>query len=140
LVSEEIINKLIISDNINNIKNTCFNCIFAQGKLIINYPNNINGNKEYISVIGELNEQNIFLPEYILIFNSDLDRKSYLGKMKKNLDEYLQNFIFENNSNIITERNKNIGIIVKYNSDKHIAINQDYIIMSLVTPVNSSSP
>ena len=118
IVCEESMNKLINSDFIKKIKNNYFPCIFVAGKMIINFPNKTLGYKEYISIIGELNEQNLFMMEYILIYYNEINRKSHLDKIKKSLDEFLQNFNFVNNSNIITDKYKNIGIIIKYNTEK----------------------
>ena len=116
IIPEETIDKLFDSNYKRKINNC--ECIFTGGKIIINYSNKILNNKEFTSVIGELDDKNIFIPKYILIFKNSHDIKTYLDKIKCNLDENLQKFNFDNsNSDIITLRNKNIGIIVNLDSN-----------------------
>ena len=85
--------------------------------VITNHPDKILGNKDPISLIGILNEKNIFIPEYILIYFSTYKMKPHLDKIKNNIIEFLQYFKFETNhqSQPIFDKNQKIGIIIKYN-------------------------
>jgi hypothetical protein len=85
--------------------------------VIINHPDKILGNKDPISLIGILNEKNIFIPEYILIYFSTYKMKPHLDKIKNNIIEFLQYFKFETNhqSQPIFDKSQKIGIIIKYN-------------------------
>jgi ubiquitin C-terminal hydrolase len=118
LISKEAMNELIGSEFINKINNF-FECIFINGKLVINYPQNIEGNKEFISVIGELDAENKFIPEYILIYPTYKQKKTILDKIEShNINEFLQNFKLDDNNkqDIIFDRKTEIGIIVKYST------------------------
>ena len=58
----EIFEKNILElfvDDINGNENNFLKCFFCEGKIIINYPYNIN--KNYVSVIGTLNKKNNFI-------------------------------------------------------------------------------
>ena len=118
LINKDTFNKLIENNSKNNTINY-YKCIFTNGKLIviINHPDKILGNKDPISLIGILNEKNIFIPEYILIYFSTYKMKPHLDKIKNNIIEFLQYFKFETNhqSQPIFDKSQKIGIIIKYN-------------------------
>ena len=122
LVTKNTMDK-IFGENYKNIN--CYKCIFSDGKIILNIEQNKSlGNKDPVTVIGLLNENNIFIPEYILLYWSSNKRKLHLDKIKMNLIEFLQGFDFDNNNhqNDIIEHKQVIGIIIKYelNNDNFI--------------------
>ena len=100
------------SDEINYLK-----CIINEGKIIIQYPQNFNGNDKdkYISVIGELNYENRFINEYALIYNDFTSQFMHINSIKRNINKYLASLhFFKNSSPIIDKNYKEIGTIIKY--------------------------
>ena len=122
IISADLIDKLFDSKFLNQINH--FECIFTLGKLIINYPDKILGNKEYISMIGGLNEKDIFQPEYILIYQSSYKRKPHIDKIKSNIIEFIESFNFSESkkSDIILDKKIEMGIIVKYDTNNNNVI------------------
>ena len=101
------VNKILVDGIINN------------GKMIINLPYNLN-NKD-IWIIGNLNYGNIFIPEYILVYNLKNYSKNYLINTCKSMgvEIFLNKYKLINNSQpIIDEIDnfKNVGTIFKYKS------------------------
>jgi len=140
LISKDNINKLFWNDYKNNIN--CYKCIFTDGKLIVNLNNSdkILGNKDPISLIGILNEKNVFIPESILIYFSEYKRQPHLDKIKNNLIDFLQKFKFENNnkSETIFDKSQKIGIIIKYEYD--VNTNDNIPDTPIPVPVPESIP
>jgi len=100
------------SHEINYLK-----CIINEGKIIIQYPQNFNGNgnTKYISAIGELNYENQFLNEYVLIYEDYISQTNHINSIKRNINKYLASLQFFQNSAPITDKNYNeIGTIIKY--------------------------
>ena len=108
----------------NNLK-----CEINEGKIIIHYPQNFNGNKKYTSVIGQLNYENHFLNEYILIYNDLSSKFGHLFNIKGNLNNYLSALqLYENSAPIIDRDYKEIGTIIKYSNE---AFNSNYLPMNI---------
>jgi len=126
----EIIDKNILNLLVQNTiicKKNLTKCIFNNGKIIINMPNNLNNNK-IVSLIGILDPYyNIFIVEYILIYNNENIRDNHIQEITSNLDEYLNNISFLNNNSIIVNNNSEvIGTIVKYDNNNYTSnINND---------------
>ena len=100
------------SDEINYLK-----CIINEGKIIIHYPQNFNGNDndKYISVIGELNYENRFLNKYVLIYNDSTSQSMHINYIKGNVNKYQASLqFFQNSAPIIDEDYKDIGTIIKF--------------------------
>ena len=138
LIKENVIDEIIDPKYKKNIIH--FPCIFHDGKIIINYPSKIFKNEVFISLIGELDAQNIILPQYILMYSDQYKRKQHIDKIKKNLSEFLENYPFNENykSDIINENKRQIGIIIKYdlNDNKPFIDNTN----SNPTPNDDSTP
>ena len=114
VILEKDIVELFIN-NINGNEDNYLECILREGKIIINYPDNININKNFISVIGTIIEENIFLKEYILIYVNYTSFYNHTNKIKMNLINYLDNLKLINNSEpIINSYYEEIGIIIKF--------------------------
>ena len=127
----EIINKNILNlfiQNITECNKNLIECIFNNGKIIINIPNNnLNGNK-IVSLIGILEPYyNYFIVEYILIYNNENNRNKHIKEIISNLDEYLNNLNFLNNNlEIVNNNSEKIGTIIKYDNDNNTSyINND---------------
>jgi len=117
----EILEREMAQDLINNInkiypkENNYLKCEINEGKIIIHYPQNFNGNDKFISVIGQLNNENHFLNEYILIYNDSSSRLGHMHNIKRNLNNYLTSLqLYKNSAPIIDENYKEIGTIIKY--------------------------
>jgi len=95
-------------------------CEINEGKIIIHYPKNFNRNDKYISVIGQLNNENQFLNEYILIYNDYSSQYNHMNNIKRNLNHYLaslQNQLIENSAPIVLGEYNEIGTIIKYSKE-----------------------
>ena len=113
LIRKDIIEKLI--DNIKDMNSFLLECILTEGKIIINYPDDLNQNKKFVSVIGKLDYDKNFITEYILIFNKKNDKITHINKIKDGLKQYLKGLQIYNNSDVIIDKQYNeIGVIVKY--------------------------
>mgnify|MGYP006873129600 CR=1 FL=1 len=118
LLEKEIVS-FFLNGNINDIN--CFKCVINEGKIIMNYPNRIN--KEYISVIGTLNNENNFINEYILIFENKLDRNNTINEIIKKIKDYINNLqLVGGIQPIINQNYKEIGIIIKYEQNIFIIL------------------
>ena len=115
LLSKKTIDSIIKKELRINLES--YKCNFIDGKIVINYPNK-NENNQYISLIGKLSEENVFLTEYILIYESNKDREIHLYNILPRLNTFLNNCHFINNTEIITFDgiNKN-GRIIKYENN-----------------------
>ena len=89
--------------------------------IFINYPKESNNNNnQYISLIGNLNNQNIFKTDYILIYYSDIERLKHIQLLKYNLIDYLKKIsLTKYNLPIINEKNEVIGILIKNNHNNN---------------------
>ena len=117
---QKLINEIYRSYGINSTENNYLRCELNEGKVIIHYPKNFNDNNKYISVIGQLNYENHFLNEYILIYNDSSSKSNHINHIKGNLNKYLKSLElqFIENSAPITDKNyKEIGIIIKYSNE-----------------------
>ena len=112
IIHEYLIKKMKTINNINNYHYIA-ECIITEGKIIINYKDNLN-DKKSISAIGILNNQNIFMIEYVLIFNSEKERKENINYIINNITNFLNGLKLYNDSQPIVDNNyKEIGIIAK---------------------------
>ena len=125
ILDKNILN-LFIQDTIICNKSLA-KCIFNNGKIIINIPNNNLINK-IVSLIGILEPYyNYFIVEYILIYNNEDNRNKHIQEIISNLDEYLNNLNFLNNNlEIVNNNSEKIGTIIKYDNDNNTSyINND---------------
>ena len=124
-MAEDLINGIYRTYGINGFttiygkESNYLKCDLNEGKIIIHYPLNFNGNDKYISVIGQLNYENNFLNEYILIYNDSSSQYRHKLKIKGNLNNYLSSLqLYENSEPIIIDESyKEIGIIIKYSNE-----------------------
>jgi len=115
-----IIDKKILELFIGNYKNDNLlaKYIINNDYIIINLPNYLN--KKYISLIGSLDYDKNISIEYFLIFNNDNDRKNYIEIIFNQLNNYLNNINFINNSSPILDSNsQNINNIIKYDNNNN---------------------
>ena len=122
LLEREIVS-FFLNGNINDMKE--YDCLINEGKIIMNYPNGVT-NKDYISVIGTLNNENNFINEYILIFENKIERNNKINEIIKNIKKYINNLqLFNGQQPIINNDFKEIGIIIKFeqNINKNDSIN-----------------
>ena len=124
IIEQKILNKLV--DNYEN-KNIASECIFNDGKIIVNLPNYLNKNK-FISLVGCLDGYyNYFILNYILIYNNENDRKIHIPKISQNFDDFLKEIKFSDNLKQVHIDNLSF-IIIKYdknNNDNNNIINDD---------------
>ena len=122
ILDKNILNLFII--NLTECNKLLTKCIFNNGKIIINLPNDLNVNK-IVSLIGILEPYyNYFIVEYILIYNNKNNRSKHIKEIISNLDEYLNNINFLNNNSEIVDNNSDIiGTIIKYDNDYNTSFN-----------------
>jgi len=139
ILSKEMV-QILIDEGYGSLNNP-LECEINEGKIIINYPSYFNNNDKYILVIGYLNYENQFINEYILFYNDYSAVFNHMYEIKGNLKGYLSSLqLYENSSPIIDRNYKEIGTIIKYNSEtsnynlnnlimkeKEIEINNDII-------------
>jgi len=114
LLEKEIAEKL--NDEIKEKEN--LKCEINGKKILIHYPENFNGNDKCVSVIGQLNDKNQFLCEYILIYNDSKSQSKHIFNIKGKINKYLSSLqLYENSSPIIDENYNEIGTIIKYNTE-----------------------
>ena len=137
LIEKNII-KTFIKD-INKNEDFYLECLFTDGKIIINNLDNLNIDK-YISVIGNINNEKTFDIEYILIYKNNitnLEKKSHIKKISKDLTNYLKGLqLYQNSAPIINDNYKELGVIVKYdkNNDNNLKDNN-----SINNSINNSN-
>jgi hypothetical protein len=85
-------------------ENNCLKCEINEGKIIIHYPQDFFCNDKCISVIGQLNYENQFLNDYILIYNDSSSKSNHMNYIKKNLNQYLTSLQLYENSAPITDK------------------------------------
>ena len=108
----EIIQKGIFDDYIDNKTYYFLECIIIKGKIILNYPDNLNNNCQ--SVIGFLNCENTFITEYILIYKNKEIQKNHIKYICQNLIDFLKGLSFYEKSQPIIDKNYNeVGIIIQ---------------------------
>ena len=119
----EIINKDIAKkfyDKNTNIEQFFIDCYFINDYIIINFPNNKNENK-FVSMIGEYIK--FFEAKYILIYDDEDKRSTHQKNVLSNLNGYLNNINFYDNSSPIIDEKFNIyGTIImleEYNNIKN---------------------
>ena len=134
-MAQDLINEIyrVYSIGMNTIiatENNYLKCEINEGKIIIHYPQNFNNNNKYISIIGEIENDNHFLNEFILIYIDSSSKSWHMNHIKGNLNKYLSNLQLHENSEPIIDKNyKEIGIIIKLsneivnNNSNNLAIN-----------------
>ena len=96
----------------NNQKNNFSKCFFVDGLLIIRISEYLNKIK-YIYELGELNEKNIFMPKYILIYNDKQLIYTHLQYINNNIKAFINNLNFNNGNSLPLIINGNIiGMII----------------------------
>ena len=114
----EIIDEKILDIFVKDYKNDNIlaECIFNEGKIIINLPKDLN-KKIFVSLIGYMKEGefNSFVSEYILIFKSENNRKKQIYTINFDFNNYLNSLKF--NKKCYKNKDKNI-IIAKYDEEK----------------------
>ena len=125
---EEKVIKLFI-DDLSKLKDYYLDCTLIEDKIIINYPDNLNG-KKYISIIGTINSEYDFETEYLLIFNDKNSQNNHMRTIKSGLSKYLNGLSLVNNSQPILKDDRNceiVGIIAKYDPTFQPEINTTII-------------
>ena len=86
--------------------------------ILINYPIGKNDNSQYITLVGNMNDEYIFVTYYILIYYSAENRYKHIKLLKKYLDNYLSGIsLMNNNTPIINDKYEIIGVIIKNNNE-----------------------
>ena len=99
-------------------ENNYLKCVINEGKIIIHYPQDFFCNDKCISVIGQLDNENLFLNEYILIYNDSSSRSDHMSSIKGDLNKYIKSLQLYQNSAPITDKNyKEIGAVIKYDNE-----------------------
>ena len=115
----ELLEKEIAENFIDEIKgNENLKCEINGKKILIHYPENFNSNDKCVSVIGELNDKNHFLCEYLLIYNDSSAQSKHILNLNGKINKYLSSLqLYENSAPIIDTEYNEIGIIIKYNNE-----------------------
>ena len=113
LVTDEVYNPLFKNKNKDYLKKYYINFNSTKKYLYFLIPEIINGGNEqkYTLEIGLLNED-IFNPNYILVYNT---KENYEQALNNDLDILLDNYNFENNNfgKLYNEKNEEIGLIYR---------------------------
>ena len=146
----EILPRKLIEKYVEHIEDTFYSCYIMNSFIIINFPNNLNGNDKYISLIGEMNYNNSLEIKTVLIYfhrfqkhkileeeNNDLknligikEKRYFLSKNEsydtEEMDEcfaidFIPNKIMINNDNNFQVGNNNNG----FNNDNNNGFNND---------------
>ena len=113
----------LIGKNIN-LEKLLIECYMIDNYIIINFPNKINENK-FLSMIGIY--KRLIKIKYVIIYKDEEKRNSHLQKVINNLNNYLNDLQFyENSSPIIDEQFNIIGTIILLKEDNNIKNNFDY--------------
>ena len=117
IIDKNTFNLYLFIQNTTKCNKFLTKCIFNNGKIIINMPNNLNN--KIVSLICILEPYyNNYIVEYILIYNNENNRNNHIKEIISNLDEYLNSLNFlNNNSEIVNKNSEIIGIIIKYNNN-----------------------
>ena len=109
---------------IDRINENFSECYINNNYFLINLTHN-NISKQYISIITTLNENNIFIEKYILIYNNKDERNKHIKSIKNNLKYFLCHLQwFNDRADIISNENKShiIGIIIEIKKKEDIPI------------------
>ena len=90
----EILNKNIVQlfqTEINKNENNFSEIIINDKNIIINLPKNFYGFKEYITMIGKINDY-IFISDYIIVYPHKYQGEKIYKIIKNGLNEFLNNF------------------------------------------------
>ena len=143
ILEKEMVQNLF--DEVYRFENNCLKCEINEGKIIILYPSNFSGNDKNISVIGQLNYENHFLIEYILIYNDDISQICHSLNIKGNLESYLSSLqLYENSAPIVDENFKELGTIIKYSNEISNYISDNLLIKEkekkeIINDINNNS-
>ena len=99
----------------NQQKNNYNTCIFVDGFIIIKLSEHLNdlNNFKFVYELGQLDENNVFHPKYVLIYYNKEDFYDHLEKLINQINSYLNKLNFENDNHLpIYLNNREIGIIV----------------------------
>ena len=155
LISEEIYNRLFgrgkLTDiNLNKQKNNYVSSIFFESILFVELSKNVTGIEDYVIEVGYLDNNNIFIPYYILMYK---DQKTFLDHLKYlNQGLGIKNFfhysrfdngcctpIFDGNNNMI---GKMYNLKIAYKDDeteiKHSSINSNRNNIHINNDINNS--
>ena len=83
--------------------------------ILINYPKGRNNNPQYITLIGNINDDLYMAIKYILIYYTKKDRFDHIASLQNYLCNYLKSIssIKSNSTPIIDDKYKIIGILIK---------------------------
>ena len=94
--------------------------ILANNTFVIHYPNNKFGNKKYMLLVAKIDAQNNLINEYLIIYENP-DYINHFQRIKPNLNNYLSNQIYINNTfPITTTKGVQIGTIVNLTGKQNI--------------------
>ena len=130
IINEKILN--LFTEYISDRDSNYLECHISEGKIIVHYPLNFNGNKKEVSVIGSLNNDNIFIKEYILFYEKN-ERYNHMIKIKGNIRNFLNGFQPDNNNTqpIVKNQYIIIGTIIKFGNNNNVIkddINNNFFI------------
>ena len=128
ILTETIYNLIFKQDNYNKHKNNYVQCLFLENIIMIKLSENITNINKFVLEVGNLNNENVFIAKYILIYNEENNFYWHINYIYKtlniNFSFFLKTLTF-NNNNYITlnnESNNEIGIIynlnIKYQNNK----------------------
>ena len=103
---------------INKKKYTILMCSFIENYIILHYPPNLLGNKYYICVISNMDDNYNYINQYLLQYKDYESYKYHIDKIKRmnNLKNYFQSFNYVNGvAPIVRSEYIEIGNIIKMN-------------------------
>ena len=104
--------------DINKKKYTILMCSFIENYIILHYPPNLLGNKYYICVISNMDDNYNYINQYLLQYKDYESYKYHIDKIKRmnNLKNYFQSFNYVNGvAPIVRSEYIEIGNIIKMN-------------------------
>ena len=132
--NKEVLKSIYINDNFEILDKTLIQLLtnksineknfeeidIINNYIMINYPKD---NNQYISVIGEIDDDNKFIQKYILIYYDEKNRNNHISLLKKYLDNYLKGIT--NNGPIINDKYEIIGNIIIIEEEENLKLNKN---------------
>ena len=149
ILTEKMYNIIFKEVQSNLHRNNYAQCFFCDNIIMINLSIDLTGINKYILEVGKFNSENLFNPNYFLMFNEENNFHWYMqyinNELNINISSFLENLIFNNcNSLPLYDKNNNeIGKIynlsIMYSNQTNqinIISNNNNDIQQLNNPIN----
>jgi ubiquitin C-terminal hydrolase len=120
ILNETIYNLIFKKDESNKQKNNYIQCLFLNNIIMIKLSQNITGINQYVIEVGFLNSENIFCPNYILIYKEERYFYWHINYIKNTFNDisiFFKGLSFNNRNclPLYDENNNEIGKIYNLN-------------------------